>query len=813
MVNAILRRFLFTAAVGLPVILGSTTAQAQDSRASSRGLQGDDPDEIIVSARKRQESILNVPVVEVAIPQRRLEQLQVTQLSDLPSLAPGLDLGASLLAIGTQVTIRGVGTSSLDPGVDQSVSLNIDGLSLGQGLAFESGLFDLAQIEVLKGPQALFYGKSSPGGVIALRTADPTDKTEIIARAGYEFEARGPRAELILSGPVTDTLKLRLAGNYSTSKGYFRNVGVPITATGAENPQHGRNPNTEDYMVRGTALWNPSSQFDARLKVNLTHSRMEGDTYQYVNCPDGAGAAPAGVPFLGGDDCKLDRKVRIVSMNPANFPGIYNNGDPYNESRQRYGTLELNYRPLHDLTLTSATAYYHVYQDALANATYTTAAAPAIVAQNKFRRRQFTEEIRLNSEFSTPLNFTAGAFYEDGRMDEGVIVLGNSAYGLPGLITNNDLIVDIKTYSLFGQLRWKIIPELELTGGARWTDETRIETVNNRATTPPTPVRPLVPRIHSSNVAPEVTLTYRPTGDLTVFAAYKKGYKSGSFGLSSTPDVVAQGNQFGDEQVHGEEAGIKSRLFDRQLALNIAAYNYRYTGLQVGAVNQAQGNETFIRTVNAASSRVYGIDFDTAYRPNAIAGLELNAAVSWNHARYKVFTTAPCYGGQTIAAGCNQLRSPATGLFTAQDLSGTPLIRAPKWELHAGFDYEFPVGRDLTVTISNNNKFSSKYVTFLAIGRPNNDNYQKSFFKSDLGLSVRSNDGLWEASLIGKNVFDKITVTNCSASNSANGAIFGGQITGGTGAGPAGVDEASCWANPGREIWLRLTFRPFASAR
>src|SRR5690606_17170414 len=101
---------------------------------------------------------------------------------------------------GPQVTIRGVGTSSYDPGVDQSVSLNIDGLSLGQGLAFASGMFDVSQVEVLKGPQSLFYGKSTPGGVISLRTADPTDQLELTGRAGYEFEAREVRGEFILSG-------------------------------------------------------------------------------------------------------------------------------------------------------------------------------------------------------------------------------------------------------------------------------------------------------------------------------------------------------------------------------------------------------------------------------------------------------------------------------------------------------------------------------------------------------------------------------------------------------------------------------------
>src|SRR6202000_2068844 len=102
-------------------------------------------------------------------------------------------------------------TSALDPGVDQSVSLNIDGLQLSQGLAYASSFFDMQQVEVLKGPQALFYGKSSPGGVISIRTADPTDRFEVIARAGYEFDASERQGQFIVSGPITDTLKARFA--------------------------------------------------------------------------------------------------------------------------------------------------------------------------------------------------------------------------------------------------------------------------------------------------------------------------------------------------------------------------------------------------------------------------------------------------------------------------------------------------------------------------------------------------------------------------------------------------------------------------
>src|SRR5882757_8184876 len=312
-----------------------------------------DLQEVIVSARKRQESILNVPVIEQVLSQARLERLQVTELTDLPKLAPGLNLGHSLLSIGTLVSIRGIGTASQDPGVDQSVSLNIDGLSLGNGLAFNSGLFDVGQIEVLKGPQALFYGKSSPGGVISIRTADPTDQVEVIGRAGYEFESVNRRGELIVSGPVTDTLKLRLAAMYSKADGYFDNIGTPLAGTGVvAPPKHA--PDSKDYVVRGTALWNPVSQFTARLKANFVYDHtLNSDTFQCTNAPTGT-VAPGLPPFQGGgEDCRLDRNMRVLSLDPADFPVALNHGVPFLETHQSYGTLELNYLPSDTLALTS----------------------------------------------------------------------------------------------------------------------------------------------------------------------------------------------------------------------------------------------------------------------------------------------------------------------------------------------------------------------------------------------------------------------------------------------------------------------------
>lgn len=824
-------RMMACTAIAFPVVLAAPVS-AQSVAESVDGGGSD----IVVTARKRQESILKVPVIMSAVSQEQLSNLQVTDITDLPRLVTGLQLVGNVLSIGPQVTLRGVGTTAYDPGIDQSISLNIDGLSLGQGLAFRSGMFDVAQVEVMKGPQALFYGKSSPGGVIALRTADPTDDFELTARAAYDFEAREARGELIVSGPLSDRLGARFATTYSKGDGYFRNLAVPLANTGAAAP-YSREPRPRNFMVRGTLLWKPSDSFSARLKINHAYdSSINPEMSQLTNCPEpnqalgfGSGApgspipAPPNaltpvdpVPVIVGDDCKLNRKVHNVYMDPAAFPGLPNGGVPFLKNKQNFGTLELNYDLSPELALTSSTAFYHVRSSSLYGRA--SAAGPFLAVSNpKFTRREILQEMRLNSDYAGPLNFSLGAFYQDGRLYDRVRFHRNRAFGfIPAAVdADRASTLSIKTYSAFGQLRYKPVEQLEVAGGVRWTDETRSLRVynflNNTDLTPTLPQS----RLSSSNFSPEATISYLPSDDLTVFASYKKGYKSGSFAVA-VPAVAGEDKSFGDEQVQGYEIGLKSRLLDRSLLLNLAFYDYYYKGLQVGGIVPTDAGVPVVRTVNAGRARTYGVDLDLAYEPAAVEGLSLNASVSWNRARYTELDNIGCYFNQTIAAGCVNFpnptaRDPVTGQprFTAQALGGTQMVRAPKWSANFGFDYEIPLVSGLRLQLTNSNQLSSKYPTFPAVGVPNDSHIQDGFVKVDASLALKGRDDRWEIALIGRNITNKITGSICSAGNWAGGSFLGDNNTGGASPSAAGLPETSCYTDVGRSAWIRLTWRPF----
>jgi iron complex outermembrane receptor protein len=798
------------AAIVTPTLFAAAPALAQ---AQAQAQNNNQLSEIIVTARKRQESILNVPVIETAIPKAKMDRLQVIDLKDVATLVPTLRFGDSFLSTGTVVSLRGVGTTAYDPGVDQSVALNIDGMSIGTGLAYMSGMFDVGQVEVLKGPQSLFYGKGSPGGVVSIRTADPTNTPEIIARAGYEFEAGEKRFELIASGPITDTLKGRISGYVDKQNGYFNQIVGAVPADAGGRTSYSNLQPQKDYMIRGTLLWNPSSVFDARLKVVNAHMlQYDQAALQLANCPDGT--APVGAfQFLNpADNCKIDRNISWVEMDPSAFPLAQKGGQGFLESTQTYGTLEMNYRPRPDVTVTSTTGVYLVHEKSSFSASSASYFGSGIWAANGFQRNEFTQELRANSDFSGPFNFTAGGFLERGRISDQITVGGNTDlinYGLPlpAELQQGTNIIHIYDNAVFAQGRYKFTPQLELAAGVRWSSEQRDLTgilqyqPGEALGVVPKPV----PEISSKTWSPEVTLTYKPTADITTFGSFKIGYLSGSYAIG-TPPVANFNNSFGDEKVEGGEIGMKSRWLDRSLQFNVSAYYYKYTGLQVGAILPVEGGIPVTTVVNAGSATVKGIEADVVYQVPKIDNLVVNASLNYNNAVYNELDHVPCYGGQTIAAGCNEQFDSnvnnGMGGYTTQNESGLGMVRAPKWAANFGFSWEYPMQNGMKFLVTNSQTVSSDYVANL--GKPY---IQPAFIKSDLSLTLQGPNDKWEFAFIGKNLSGALTTGNCVNSNGRGGDLLP-QNTGTATVGPAGVDQLSCVVDRGRELWLRATWRP-----
>ncbi|MCB2073907.1 MAG: TonB-dependent receptor [Novosphingobium sp.] len=817
-----LKLFLLATA-GSGLALSSVPAMAQEAGAESGGFG-----EIIVTARKKQESILKVPVVESVLTEAALEKFQINDIQDITTKIPGLQSANAVLAIGEQMSLRGVGSNALDQGVDQSVSLNIDGLQLTHGLAFRAASFDLQQVEVLKGPQALYFGKNSTAGVISFRSADPGDELEVKAKVGYEFEKDEKRAELVYSMPISDTVGIRLAGLYTDSKGIFKNKAYAQPGFGGVAPKNKRIGGGESWMMRATLLWEPTSETTVRFKGNLVRDRYNhGGLSQIASCPDGIGKLPnADFQFFNPDeDCVYDKTFYAVDMDPAAYPGIRNNGVPFLDLDQEFGTLQIDHEFTPELLFTSVTGYYKSLANTMINGTFAGYSGPAITADNVFKRREWTQELRLDSDFASPFNFTVGAFYQDGKVSNDFKLGGNTTQpflpfggviNVPALLLAGKSTIDIESISAFAQGRYAFSDVVEITGGARWTHEKRGLSVTRFGA--PVTLAPGSDKLSTKNWSPEVTITYTPSDTLTIFAAAKQAYKSGSFKIV-IPAANGADESYGDEKAYGGEIGMKSRLLDRSLSLDVAGYYYRYEGLQTGVNSRAEGGLPVLKTINAGEAEVYGIDFESSFRPASIDGLTLNLAVAWNKTKFLELNNVPCFGGQLVTEGCNQIWAPAAdqanapgaivdpsgattavGYYTSQDLKGVPFVRAPEWQINFGFDYELPVGDNMRLVLANDNQYSSSFLTILGRGDVRPETVQPDALMIDLGLTLYGEDDRWQIGVYGKNLTDKLRPGYCSSVDVYGGQLHRTPLAGGTERSVFGRNEISCSFAAGRAI-------------
>jgi iron complex outermembrane receptor protein len=134
------------------------------------------------------------------------------------------------------------------------------------------------------------------------------------------------------------------------------------------------------------------------------------------------------------------------------------------------------------------------------------------------------------------------------------------------------------------------------------------------------------------------------------------------------------------------------------------------------------------------------------------------------------------------------------------------LIDAPQWSGSFGPNYQWQAGRGLSLAVGNNNHFSSRYLATLG---KRSDFYQGGFMKTDLSVALKGPKDRWEVSVVGRDLNNALTRSTCASANLAGGLLFGGEITGGSTRGPAGIDEVICYIDPGREVWLTLTLKPF----
>ena len=803
-----------TSAIRSILLVTSALAAASPTIADAQGggsvaaRNAVDSMDIIVTARRRDETSIAVPVVLTAVTGAELTRRGVNSADSLAQLVPGLASSAHAGSVqGGTIVLRGVAGPISNPLGDQAVSFNIDNVQIAKSSVRRLGFMDIQQVEVLKGPQALFFGKNSPGGIISLRTADPTPHFAAKASLGYEFNAHEWRGEGFVSGPLTDTLGARLAFYGSDMRGWVKNI---VPSDSPLPPFHPYGPRGHEWAVRGTLKFDPTDAFSARLKISYGKSKGASNAYngQGIYCPFGTTQLVGVV-----SDCKADKRVNrtdnigtIFTQYEPNF----RDGETYAESDQILAGLELNYKLGDAIDLTSVTGFYrnmfngtdhYLVYPAVPILQSGSVGLPALVSYQHLKHRQISQELRANSSFDGPLNFTVGGIYTASRSS-----ISNHAFAngtLPVEISQYLIGQKGTAYSAFGQARLDVTPQLELSAGGRYSHEKKTLPVTMAdftlsRTNPMVPFTPSNTQASWNDFSPELTVTYRPTDKLTLFGSYKRGFLSGGFnGSLPTASVPLD---YGPQKIRGFEGGVKALLFDGALRTNLSAYSYSVPGLQITSFEIV--NNVNIGTLrNAGGARTKGIEFDLNYR-TPIDGLTVRGAISYNHARYTEYF-GPCYTGQSQAMGCNlralgggQARPVLPGeTGNAQDLAGRQLINAPEWAGNVGVSYETPLGSAMKLGLSSDLNFAGGNPTNSALWE-GADSPKYALLSATMRIADAKD--AWEVALIGRNLTEQYYWAS-----GQNISITGSGPTGGVN--PGRPSDAYAVPNRGREIMLRLT--------
>ncbi|HMP56631.1 MAG TPA: TonB-dependent receptor, partial [Novosphingobium sp.] len=624
----------------------------------------------------------------------------------------------------------------------------------------------------------------------------------------------------------SDTVGIRVAGRYSEMKGYIRVVSPPVAGTTPMDIK--RFPKQDEVFFRSTLAWNPSDRVSVKLKATITDTKMIGGSSNFsdiVACPYGVPQRPSET----ASNCLNDGRILLTQIPAAAMalnPLLTNpNGSRANAQELITGTIE--WQASDALTLTSVSGYYGIREKLTSNGGYGPISNNTFAV--RFNNKQYSQELRLASDDDGPLNFLVGGFYEDRKLYTlTAIVVPQFLLRLPNESTNQRQ----KSTSAFGQILFDPTDQVQVTLGGRYTHE--VKDLKDYTVTPVvggvygTPVdvtqNPLYgsTKLKFNNFSPEATVTWKPQDDLMVFASYKRGYKSGGFDAGYTNAGIlanpARSQRFNPEKVEGVEGGIKSQFAGRQITMNLTGYWYDYKGLQVSVFDTIA---RAFRLQNAAKARVRGLELETRFRPDAVPGLNLHATLAYNDAKFREYL-ADCYQGQTKALGCNALFNPAPnqltppagsdlvngvfGTYTAQDLSGRRLRKAPKFAATFGGYYETAVTSGLMLSLSTDVSYSGSYV--------HGTNYQPlagqdSFAKIDATLRLFREDKRWELAAIGRNLTNKRNLIN-GIDRTGTGSGKGTILPSCTGVGQTGCAAASdIIGTPTlpRTVALQLTWR------
>lgn len=618
-------------------------------------------DEIFVTARKRAETLQDVPMAVSALTAADLALRNVQDVNGLYAEVPGLFTAPGSVNNSADyafLTMRGVGFNA---GLEPAVGVFLDGMYLLQ-LGFDAAFLDLERVEVLRGPQGTLFGRNTQGGAINLvsRLPGPELRGRIQLEAGEFGTFRGAGA---ISGPVTDNFYAGFSVEHRRTDGYLRNIVLG-----------GKQDWSEQIAARGVLRWRPGHGVEAVLI---------GD-------------------YSNRDYSEAIRGVRLATRR---YESLIDQDAPDNKANhgvQLNVTAELGGAT----TLTSISGYRHSSSDiftdmdsriSVQNRVTLPPFAPVATTLQTFAgatldidmaQRFKSQEVRLDGSAGA-IDWLVGGYYFDQRQvfsrDRRV---GPGTRPFPAaLYIYEDHVDDRNGYAAFGQASWRVGDAVELTAGGRWSHEGVVGTGDRGQVFGP-PINAFQPvtrnaRATFENFSWTGSASYKPVEGLLVYATYAEGWKAGGINRSGS---AAANAPYADESSQNYELGLKASTGDQVLTANLALYRIEIRDQQVtNVIPDPGGGPTPVSVVeNAGASRVTGFEAEIALRP--IEGLRLRGAFSYSRSRFDDFVRVFSPADKTDFAGTPFENVPETTVFAAADYR-LPLAEERALELHAEYQY------------------------------------------------------------------------------------------------------------------------------
>jgi len=677
--------------------------------------------DIVVTARRRSETIQSVPIAMSVIGGTALAETGTYNVNRLTQLQPSLQF-YSTNPRNSAANIRGLGApfGLTNDGIEQGVGIYVDQVYYSRIASATFDFTDTERIEVLRGPQGTLYGKNTTAGAINITTRKPSFSPEArveVSGGNYDFF----QGKASVSGPlIDDKLAIRLSTSITSRRGTIYNV------------RSDKYLNSQDNTgFRGQLLWKPTDTLDLTLYGDYARQNPQCCVQYYVRT--GATQRPLNRQYAA---LAAAQGYAVPSTNA--FDRVTDVDTPLRAKQSLGGASLVANLDLGAATLTSVSAWRFWDWDPSNDRDFI--GLPVTSASNNpSQQEQYSQELRIASNGNRKIDYVLGAFYFYQTIDtQGLQIQGSAASRfllnpgasvrpgasgcatpttnacnpaiLNGLTARNTIGFTNTSVAAFGKATWHVNDAFSIAPGLRVNYDKKngsyvsVVTTGTGSTTLNADQRGVLapqtytPRFDKWNVSGDITAAYTVTRDIHAYATYARSYKSGGINLSGLPldganNPILSAATVKPEKVNHFELGLKTQFLDRRATVNIAGF---WTEIEDYQATVTNGQLGVLRgyLANAGKVRTRGIEVDSAFRPTSRLNVYANGA--FTDARYVRFVDAPCppelSGGTTVAAGQTPAAPGVSGLSPAScNVSGQWLPGVSKWAFSYGAEYDVPV--------------------------------------------------------------------------------------------------------------------------